>query len=302
MKPRITIGVLVVAALFMGAAFIVALTPPKLDPVALRSAAVADTQNGEKIFWASGCAGCHAAPGSEGDQRLVLSGGLPIESDFGTFHAPNISPDEGYGIGDWTFYEFANALKKGVGRHGENLYPALPYTSYVRMTNQDVRDLHGYIMTLPKSTEPSKPHDIAFPFNIRLALSFWKRLYFSDQARVALADATPEVMRGQYLAEGPGHCGECHTPRNALGGLKYGDWLAGGPNPDGEGMIPDITPGSKAIGDWTASQIADYLETGFTPDYDTVGGSMVEVQQNVSHLTRADLEAIGAYLKAVPAR
>nr|WP_319519472.1 c-type cytochrome [uncultured Martelella sp.] len=299
---RITIGVLIVAALFMGAAFVVALTPPKLDPDDLRNIAGANVQNGEKVFWASGCAGCHAAPGATGDDRLVLAGGLGLDSHYGTFHAPNISPDKEHGIGDWSFYEFANAMKKGIGRHGENLYPSLPYTSYVRMNNQDIRDLHAFLMTLPESSAPSKPHDITFPFNIRLSVSFWKLLYFDSESPAQLENAAPDVLRGQYLVEGPAHCGECHTPRNLFGGLKYDHWLEGGPNPEGgDGIVPDITPGSADIGDWTASEIADYLETGFTPDYDTVGGSMVEVQKNISHLSRADLEAIGAYLKAIPA-
>ncbi|WP_045685545.1 cytochrome c [Martelella endophytica] len=285
----------------MGGAFAVAFTPAKLDPADFETLQAANVDNGEKVFWAGGCAGCHAAPGTTGEERLVLSGGLAIHSDFGTFYAPNISPDKSHGIGNWSLVDFANAVKKGIDRHGSNLYPSLPYTSYVRMKDQDVKDLHAYIGTLPPSPEPSKPHEIAFPFNLRPALSFWKLLYFVDKPRVELASSSPEVMRGQYLVEGPGHCGECHTPRNALGGPEYSKWLAGGPNPDGEGRIPDITPGSPDIGNWSAGEIADYLETGFTPDFDSAGGSMVEVQQNMSHLPRSDLEAIGAYLKAVPA-
>ena len=299
---KLTIIVLVVAALFMGAAFAVALTPPKLDAEDVQNLAEGDPVNGERMFWAGGCAGCHAAPGTTGDERLALSGGYAIQSDFGTFYAPNISPDKEHGIGDWSFLDFANAVRKGVDPHGKNLYPSFPYPSYVRMSDQDVKDLHSYIMTLPESATPSKPHDVDFPFNIRMAVSFWKKLFFSNEPRVALADASPEVMRGQYLVEGPGHCGECHTPRDSLGGPEYDKWLAGGPNPDGEGTIPDITPGSKEIGNWTEAEIADYLETGFTPDFDSVGGSMVEVQQNLSHLPRSDLEAIAAYLKAIPAR
>ncbi|MEO1988744.1 MAG: cytochrome c [Martelella sp.] len=299
---KLTIIVLAVAALFMGAAFVVAFTPPKLDPADYQDLQAADPHNGAKMFWAGQCAGCHAAPGAAGEEKLVLSGGHPIESDFGTFYAPNISPDKQEGIGDWSLMDFANAVKKGVGPHGRNLYPSLPYTSYVRMKDQDVKDLHGYIMTLPPSDTPSKPHDVDFPFNVRLGLSFWKQLFFKNEPRVQFTDASPEIMRGQYLVEGPGHCGECHTPRNALGGLEYDKWLAGGPNPDGEGTIPDITPGSKSIGNWTAAEIADYLETGFTPDFDTAGGSMVDVQENLSHLPRSDLEAIAAYLKAVPAQ
>ena len=114
--------------------------------------------------------------------------------------------------------------------------------------------------------------------------------------------ANPKLARGQYLVEGPGHCGECHTPRNALGGFEPDQWLAGAPNPEGQGRIPNITPGSKSIGGWSESDIVNYLETGFTPDFDSVGGSMVEVQKNIARLPASDREAIAAYLKAVPAR
>jgi mono/diheme cytochrome c family protein len=253
------------------------------------------------VFWAGGCVSCHAAPGSEGDAKLTLSGGLALKSPFGTFHVPNISPDETAGIGGWTLAQFGNAMKRGVAPNGAHLYPSFPYSSYARMSDKDVNDLFAYMKTLPKSANVAPPHELPFPFNIRLALGGWKFLYFNDSPRVVLANADDKVTRGQYLVEGLGHCGECHTPRDALGGFKPGMWLAGAPNPEGEGTIPNITPGSKAIGGWSEADIANYLETGFTPDFDSAGGSMTEVQQNIAHLPKADLEAIAAYLKAVPA-
>jgi mono/diheme cytochrome c family protein len=260
----------------------------------------ADVGNGEQVFWAGGCVSCHASSGSSGAERLILSGGLALKSPFGTFHVPNISPDEKAGIGSWTLAQFGNAMKRGVGATGDHLYPAFPYGSYARMSDKDVNDLFGYLRTLPRSENVSLPHELPFPFNVRLLLGGWKLLYFGDEARVQLANASDKVRRGQYLVEGPGHCGECHTPRDSLGGFKSGMWLAGAPNPDGEGNIPDITPGSKSIGSWSEADIAAYLETGLTPDYDTVGGSMVEVQQNLAHLPASDREAIAAYLKALP--
>lgn len=262
----------------------------------------ADIKNGEMVFWAGGCTSCHAAPGASGDAKLVLSGGLALNSPFGTFHVPNISPDETAGLGQWSLADFGNAMKRGVGRKGEHLYPAFPYGSYARMTDKDVNDLYGFLKTLPKSSNVAPPHQLPFPFDIRLALGGWKFLYFGDQPRVALAGADEKIRRGQYLVEGPGHCGECHTPRDALGGFLKDKWLAGAPNPEGEGRVPDITPGSKSIGAWSEADIANYLETGFTPDFDSAGGSMVEVQQNIAHLPASDREAIAAYLKAVPAR
>jgi mono/diheme cytochrome c family protein len=262
-----------------------------------------DLKNGEMVFWTGGCVSCHAAPGSEGDAKLTLSGGLALKSPFGTFHVPNISPDEKAGIGTWTVAQFGNALKRGVAPNGQHLYPSFPYNSYARMSDKDVNDLFGYLKTLPKSTNVAPAHELPFPYNIRLALGGWKLLYFNDEPRVALAaNVDDKIKRGRYLVEGAGHCGECHTPRDSLGGFETAKWLAGAPNPEGRGRIPNITPGAKTVGSWSREDIANYLETGFTPDFDSAGGSMAEVQRNLAHLPKPDLEAIAAYLKAVPDR
>lgn len=261
-----------------------------------------DLARGETLFWAGGCTGCHAARGAAGDDVKAMSGGLALTSPFGTFHVPNISPDPQAGIGAWSLAAFGNAMTRGVGREGEHLYPSFPYTSYARMSPQDINDLFGYLKTLPPSTNVAPPHELGFPYNMRVALGGWKFLFFDDGPRVELAATDEKLARGQFLVEGPGHCGECHTPRNSLGGLQTAQWLAGGPNPEGEGRIPNITPGSASVGSWSESDLVNYFQTGFTPDYDSVGGSMVEVQKNLSHLPQEDLEAIAAYLKAVPAR
>ena len=259
-----------------------------------------DAAAGETLFWAGGCASCHASPGADGEERLVLSGGVKLASDFGTFVAPNISPDADNGIGGWSVAEFANAMLAGVSPNGSHYYPAFPYTSYTRMSDQDVADLFAFMQTLPESDVASLPHEVGFPFNIRRSLGGWKLLFFTDAPRVELASDDPQIERGQYLVEGPGHCGECHTPRNAIGGFVANAWLSGAQNPDGEGVIPNLTPGSKSIGSWSAGDIAYYLESGFTPDFDSVGGSMVDVQKNMAQLTSGDREAIAAYLKALP--
>lgn len=286
-----------------GAGFGLWLTAPApLPDETWNNLAAPNLENGKTVFHAAGCTSCHAAPGAQGEAKLVLSGGLPLKSPFGTFHVPNISPDETAGIGGWTLAEFGNAMKRGVGRQGEHLYPSFPYASYARMTDQDLADLYAFLMTLPKSANVAPPHDLPFPFNIRLAVGGWKFLYFNDRPRLELAGASEAVLRGQYLVEGPGHCGECHTPRNALGGFLKGQWLAGGPNPEGEGRVPGIAPGTGDAGGWSEEEIASYLETGFTPDYDSVGGSMVAVQQNMAQLTPEDRAAIAAYLKALPPR
>ena len=300
---RLALGLGVAAA--AGAAVALWLTAPTpLPPERLATIAAieGDAAAGETMFWAGGCASCHAAPGSKDEARLMLSGGVRLKSDFGTFVAPNISPDPAAGIGGWSVGEFANAMLAGVSPAGGHYYPAFPYGSYVRMTNGDIADLFAFLKTLPASQVASLPHEVGFPFNIRRSLGAWKLLFFTDRPRVALAGDDPQLARGQYLAEGPGHCGECHTPRNLIGGFVGDAWLSGAKNPEGEGVIPNLTPGGKSIGGWSAADIAYYLESGFTPDFDSVGGSMVEVQQNMAQLKSGDRDAIAAYLKALPAR
>lgn len=296
------LAILVGTAVAVAAGFYILTKPDPLPDSQWAGLGAPDIRKGEAVFWTGGCASCHAATGAMGDAKLVLSGGLALKSPFGTFHVPNISPDEKAGIGSWTLTQFGNAMKRGVGRAGEHLYPAFPYGSYSRIGVADINDLFGYLKTLLKSSNIAPPHALSFPFNMRFLVGGWKLLYLNDKPRVQLSSHDEKVIHGQAIVEGAGHCGECHTPRDAIGGFRSDMWLAGAPNPEGQGNIPDITPGSKLIGSWSEVDIATYLETGMTPDYDSVGGSMVEVQQNLAHLPASDREAIAAYLKAIPAR
>jgi mono/diheme cytochrome c family protein len=260
-----------------------------------------DLANGKVMFWAGGCASCHAAPKSKGDARFVLGGGLELKTSFGVFRVPNISPAPQYGIGNWSNFDFAKAMLKGVSPAGSHYFPAFPYTSYSRMNIQDVMDLWAFLKTLPKTANQVADHGVPFPFNIRRAVGLWKWLYFKPGKVVEIADATPQVLRGQYLVEGPGHCSECHTQRNLLGGMDMSRWLAGGKALEGDEFIANITPHKTGIGDWSVEDIAYSLESGFTPSFDTFGSSMVEVQENMAELPAKDREAIAAYLKAIPA-
>nr|WP_242500724.1 cytochrome c [Tropicimonas sp. IMCC6043] len=271
-------------------------TRPEHVDASIVEAAVPDMERGETLFFAGGCAACHSAPDAEGGDKLKLAGGRKFPSPFGTFVAPNISPDPEAGIGAWTATDLANALLKGTGPRGQHYYPVLPYTSFARMSVEDVVSLHAYLATLPTDATPNQRNDVGFPFNIRRGLGIWKRLFFRD-GWVVEGDLTEEQQLGRFLVEGPGHCGECHTPRNALGGLRLSAWLSGAPSPTGKGRIPDITPGGL---DWSEADIAEYLKSGFTPQYDTVGGDMADVVANTSHLSVAERSAIAAYLKAVP--
>ena len=257
---------------------------------------------GERIFWAGGCASCHASlvdgRRAKGANKLRLGGGLELDTPFGLFRVPNISPHED-GIGSWSTLEFVNAMQRGVAPDGRHYYPSFPYTSYARMRVEDVIDLKAYIDTLPSVAGRIEDHSLSFPYSVRRGIGAWKRLYLDGQPVIDVG-SDEELLLGRYLVEGPGHCGECHTPRDALGGLRMEQWLAGAPNLDGAGKIPNITPAAKELGDWSVQSIAYYLESGFTPDFDTVGGSMVAVQENLAKLSDADREAIAAYLKAVP--
>ena len=290
---RLIVAVFGLALLGLAAFWL--LTMPHLRDTSAFAALTPDKAHGEQVFWASGCASCHMADKASGDAELVLSGGQKFATAFGTFLAPNISPDKA-GIGGWTLNDFIHAIQDGVRPDGSHEFPAMPYVAYSKMVPQDVVDLKAYLDTLPPSATPSLPHQVSFPFNIRRSLGGWK-LLFGSGSYVLQGTLTLEVERGRYIAEAMAHCGECHTPRNALGGLNTGQWLAGAPLPDGKGKTPNITPGHLK---WSDADILAYLTTGFTPDFNSAGGPMAHVVKNMARLPVADVRAIVAYLKAVP--
>ncbi|MBR0826089.1 cytochrome c [Bradyrhizobium manausense] len=255
-----------------------------------------DLVNGQEVFNAGGCASCHAVP-NQGD-RLRLGGGLPIKSPFGTFYAPNISSDTTDGIGRWSEADFVNAVMNGVSPQGAHYFPAFPYTSYRRARIDDVRDLFAYLKTLPAVSGRVRDHDLPFPFNIRRNVGVWKLLFMDDRPFVADSTQTAQWNRGAYLVNSFGHCAECHSPRNLLGGLITAQRFAGGPNPEGEGWVPNIT--QKGIGEWSEKDIADFLETGDMPEGDSASGAMRPVIKNLAQLTPEDRAAMAAYLKSLP--
>ena len=272
------------------------ITAPDPLPASTFDGLAGDPARGETVFAAAGCASCHVAPGAAEGAELVLAGGQRFPSDFGTFVAPNISPSAS-GIGGWSVADLGNALMRGVSPEGAHYYPALPYGSYARMQPQDVADLHAYMQGLPPSDAVSQPHEIGFPFSIRRTLGVWKALFLTD-GWVMQGDLSPEETRGREIVEALAHCGECHTPRNVLGGMDMSRWLAGAPNPSGEGNIPNITPAKLR---WSQGEIVIYLTSGFTPEYDSVGGHMAHVVENMARLPESDRRAVAAYLARVPA-
>ena len=255
-----------------------------------------DLVNGQEVFNVGGCSSCHAVP--DQPDRLRLGGGLAILSPFGTFYAPNISPDPTDGIGRWSETDFVNAVMKGVSPQGYHYFPAFPYTSYQRATVEDISDLFAYLKTLPAVSGKVRDHDLPFPFNIRRNVGIWKLLFMDNKPFVPDAARSPQWNRGAYLVNSFGHCAECHSPRNLLGGIVASQRFAGGPNLEGEGWVPNIT--QKGIGKWSGKEIADFLETGEMPEGDTASGLMRSVIKNLSQLTAADRAAMAEYLKSLP--
>jgi mono/diheme cytochrome c family protein len=288
-----------------GAIVFYLLTMPKTVPAAALPAHTPDLTNGEYIFTAGGCAECHAEPAGRCKEVKIkdetrLAGGRCLKTEFGVFNVPNISPDKETGIGNWSTLDFVNAMKRGIGPGGTHLYPSFPYSSYQRMTYEDLIDLKAYLDTLPAVKHKASPHVLTFPYNIRRAVGLWQLLYVDGQTFEPDGKASAEVNRGAYLVEGPGHCGECHSPRNFLGGIMSSQAFAGARNPEGKGRIPNITPHKDGLADWTEEDIAYLLETGNTPDFDVIGGLMAPVQDNMAKLKAEDRSAIAAYLKSLP--
>jgi len=299
MLLRLVVVVVVLAVIGLAAGFF--LTMPRGLAAADLPDRQPDLRNGEYLFFAGGCESCHAAPGARGDDQLELAGGVALDTPFGKFYAPNISPDPEHGIGGWSTLDFVNAMKFGVAPDGSHLYPAFPYASYQRMTLADLIDLKGFLDTLPPVAASAPDHELSFPFNIRRGLGLWQLLYVDGESFVPDPKASPAMNRGAYLVTGPGHCGECHSPRNAIGGIVASRALSGGPAPEGKGTIPNITPDPETgIGGWSEDDLVTMFETGFTPEFDSVGGSMTAVQQNLAKLSHDDLVAIAEYLKSLP--
>jgi mono/diheme cytochrome c family protein len=290
--------IVAIAAAALGAAVLWLLTAPQsMSPSAVFTPHTLDFANGRTMFLIGGCSSCHAVPEQEDATRL--GGGLALNSPFGVFYVPNISSDKKDGIGGWSEEQFVTAMTRGTSPAGEHLYPALPYTSYQRMRVDDLRDLFAYLKTLPAVSGKVRDHVLSFPFNIRQMIGFWKLLYLDGKIFTPDPTQSAQWNRGAYLVNGPGHCAECHSPRNFLGAIIASKRFTGGPSPNGQGGVPDITQGK--LHDWKVEELAETLATGMTADADLVGGLMMEVVSNTRQLSAADRDAIAVYLKSLPA-
>jgi mono/diheme cytochrome c family protein len=266
-----------------------------------------DVRNGMEIFNIGGCASCHASPNQDPIivDRTRLGGGLALKSPFGTFYVPNISPDPEDGIGKWSEAEFVTALWEGASPSGYHLFPAFPYTSYRLLKLDDIRDLFAYMKTLPPVSGKVRGHDLDFPFNIRRLVGAWKLLFLRSWLFEPDPSKSAQWNRGAYLVNGPGHCAECHSPRNFLGAIIEEERFAGGRAADGNGWVPNITSAglrhwSKDDLAWSEKDIASFLADGMNPAGDFAGGAMAEVIRNTALLSEADRAAIATYIASLP--
>ncbi len=262
------------------------------------SAEDAAIARGEYLITAGGCVDCHT---EDIDDAIPLAGGRAIESPFGIFFSPNITPDVGTGIGAWSDNDFVNAFWEGEDPDGHHYYPAFPYTSYTGVSREDLLAMKAYLFSLEPVENTAPEHELAWYISTRLAAGAWKMNNFNSERFVPDPDQSDQLNRGAYLVRHLGHCGECHTPRSSLGSLQYERELAGNPNGPDEEKIPNITPDrNDGIGKWSVSDIEYFLDIGMLPDGDFVGSAMSAViDHNTSKLTEEDRLAIAAYLKSI---
>ena len=253
-----------------------------------------DAQRGAYLARAGGCIACHSDPGSG---RPALTGGAPIETSFGRFVPPNITPHRTAGIGAWSIEDFSRAVRQGIAPDGTPYYPAFPYAFYGHLSDQDIADLWAAFQGVQAQDVTAGANQIAFPFNLRFGLKLWRAAYAMGPPTDPEPDRSEAWNRGRWLVNGLTHCGACHTDRNVLGGRQPEQYLSGSDDLPEGGKAPPIRPGDLRDAGWTASSLAFGLKSGVMPDGDTFGSGMGEVvRQGTSWLSQADREAMAVYL------
>ncbi|WP_165602627.1 c-type cytochrome [Candidatus Terasakiella magnetica] len=254
----------------------------------LTALAQGDVKRGKYIMGMGSCVSCHKTPKRK---NADLGGGHAIKTPFGTFYVPNITPDKDSGIGGWSEKQFIEAMTQGVSPEGKHYYPAFPYTSYAKMSREDLVDLKAYLDTVAPIKNAVPDHDLGFPFNLRFMMFGWKMLFFDDRPFAPNPDKSDEWNRGAYIVNGAAHCGECHTARNMFGGLDLSKKFLGNSNGPDKEKIPSMLP------KWKLKEYFMALRIGMKPDGDFLGGSMGHViSQTTSKLSKEDLKAISLYL------
>jgi mono/diheme cytochrome c family protein len=292
MRFRATSLGAILAVLVAGDACAQAAKAPARPPSATRIPAQTD---GEYLARAGDCISSHTAPGG-----APFAGGLRIETPFGPMLSPNITPDPATGIGRWSRADFRRALHTGVNKRGQDLYPTMPFDFYTKVTRVDVDAIYDYLRTVKPVRNAVDVNQLQFPFNQRWTMGVWRELYFTEGAYRSNPAQSASWNRGGYLVEGLGHCSDCHSPRNLLGGIEKSKDFSGAVI-DGWFALDLTSDISTGLGAWSADEIATYLKTGVARDKTTTLGPMAEVIRNsLSYLTDDDLRAMAEYLKALP--
>ena len=274
---------------------IVALVVAALTIAAPTHAQPTEVQRGEYLARAGDCVSCHTAAGG-----APFAGGLRLDTPFGYMLSPNITPDDATGIGRWTRDDFRRALHDGVNKRGQDMYPTMPYDFYTRATREDVDAIYAYLRTVKPVRNLVSVNHLYFPFDQRWSMAAWRELYFSEGAYKPDPAKSAAWNRGAYLVEGFGHCSDCHSPRNLLGGIEKSKDFTGAVI-DGWFALDLTSDIATGLGAWTVDEIATYLKTGRYQGKTTTLGPMAEVVRNsLSHLSDTDLKAMAEYLKSIP--
>jgi mono/diheme cytochrome c family protein len=274
------------------------LSAPRPLPATAIPAHTANIANGEVLYTVGGCRNCHK-PNAEqaGLDPNLPSGGFPLKTPIGVLYPPNLTPDAQTGIGNWSDLDFVNAVQRGISKSGQHLIPAFPYTSYAAMPVEDVLDIRAYLMSLPPVASPRREADIPIAFLLRRGLGLWKFLGLDTTPWQPDADQTQTWNRGSYLVNGPGHCGECHTPRNLIMARDNSRFLRGGPHPEGQGKVPSLHGLIETDRYKDQKDLVLALQNGEVFGYEHMSsGGMGQVQANMAKLPQADVEAIAEYL------
>jgi mono/diheme cytochrome c family protein len=255
-------------------------------------------KRGEYLARAGDCVACHTLPAGR-----PFGGGRPMETPFGTMFTPNISSDRETGIGAWTVDEFYTMMHTGKSRDGSLLYPAMPFTSYTKVSRADSDAIYAFLMSTPPVHQPNRPHELRFPFNKRQLLLGWRSLFFSQGEYKPDPKQSVEWNRGAYLVEGLGHCSMCHTAINALGGNVSSKAFEGGLIPIQNWYAPSLTSNKEAgLGEWSIDEIVDLLHAGVSKKGAVYGPMAEVVYDSLQYLNEDDVKAMAVYLKALPAR
>ncbi|MEX6506702.1 cytochrome c [Jiella sp. M17.18] len=290
---KVVFGIVAVIVILAAAALGYALSPSAIaaiQPPAPASFQQAEVKHGAELARLGDCNTCHTVKGG-----APYAGGYGLETSFGTIYSTNITPDADTGIGRWSEAAFARAMRQGLDREGDHLYPAFPYTHFTKLSDPDVKALYAFFMTRTPVKKAARDNDLPFPLNWRPVLAGWKLLFFHPGRFQPDAKASDQVNHGAYLVQGLGHCGACHTPRNVLQAEKRDDFLEGG---EAEGwtapaIAGNAMPAPKA---WTQTALKDYLTGRYAKDHGVAAGPMQPVAQNLSEVPQSDVDAIVAYI------